>query len=367
MSIFVSIASFRDQDCSRTLQSVFENAKNPAGIIVGLCEQNEFLRAEEVCKCCSGKWEPQIRRIRLHHTDARGPTYARHLCASLWNGEKYFLQLDSHMRLVKNWDEKLVGMLKKLQVKSGNPKIILSTYAGLMEDYDRYARGDKDVIENSPRICQAFLNERGLVSLHGAYLMPNTDPMPNAFVAGGMLFCPARQFLEDVPFDPWLKDVFVSEEILVSSRAWTHGWDIYTPSEQIVFHEFTRAESPKYWALGTDDSDGVKRVKYILGLRDDPGPLSRGLDRYGLGKVRSIEDYWKFAGIDPRTGKVTKNFCQEELFPDPVDPALRVQQAIRRRPKKFLVFMSAFVTFAVAVSAILIFLNLLRKAKARVR
>jgi hypothetical protein len=35
------------------------------------------------------------------------------------------------------------------------------------------------------------------------------------------------------------------------------------------------------------------------------------LEKYGLGSVRSLEDYYKFAGIDLENKKVYKNFCRE--------------------------------------------------------
>jgi hypothetical protein len=39
-TIFVSIASYRDRMCSRTLSSLYAEAKNPSHVYVGICQQN---------------------------------------------------------------------------------------------------------------------------------------------------------------------------------------------------------------------------------------------------------------------------------------------------------------------------------------
>jgi len=46
----------------------------------------------------------------------------------LYQGETYYLQLDSHHRFDKHWDIKLVKMLQGLQ-SSGHEKPLLTAYA----------------------------------------------------------------------------------------------------------------------------------------------------------------------------------------------------------------------------------------------
>ena len=41
-SIFVSIASYRDRECKKTIHSLFENAVSPLSVFVGVCEQNKI-------------------------------------------------------------------------------------------------------------------------------------------------------------------------------------------------------------------------------------------------------------------------------------------------------------------------------------
>jgi len=221
------------------------------------------------------------------------------------------------MRLVPGWDDKLVAMEARAAQQADNSKVVLSTYAGLIEMYDEYLRGDGTTVGSSPRMCQAFFNDDGMLSFHGATIMENTqDLVAVPFVAGGLLFCRAPGLLRDVPMDPYLDDLFVGEEILLSARLWTSGYDIFCPNENIAFHKFTRGEEPKFWENERDDSDATMRVRTILDLLrpgDKPSKRSlRKINRYGLGKERSLADYWAFAGIDVRNKRISKNFCTGE-------------------------------------------------------
>jgi hypothetical protein len=321
-TIFVSVASYRDQDCKNTITSLFEQADNPTKVFIGTCEQNALDSAGETCAAHVPPRDlSRVRTISMRDAEARGPTYARYLCTTLWRGEQYFLQLDSHMRLVKGWDRKCKDLMRALQQRTGNRRIVLSTYVAGMEQYEGHKRGDKEVTGKSPRMCQAFFNADGMISFHGAHLLDNTaDPVPVPFVAGGFMFSEAVPLLREVPMDPYLDDVFVGEEILLSARLWTSGYDIYTPNENIAFHKFTRAGEPKFWDNERDDTVGMARVRHLLGLSSDlPPKAGKRLALYGMGSVRTLEDFYKYAGINIADKKVTKNFCGSELIPDPPD------------------------------------------------
>ncbi len=51
---------------------------------------------------CSGlPWGDHIRSITVPFADAKGPTNARHMAASLYRGEDYFMQIDSHTTFIQ--------------------------------------------------------------------------------------------------------------------------------------------------------------------------------------------------------------------------------------------------------------------------
>jgi hypothetical protein len=85
-----------------------------------------------------------------------------------------------------------------------------------------------------------------------------------------------------------------------------------------VFHEYTRAEKPKIWTDNPyySDEEAFKKVKQYLhliedsniGIRDD---VKVNMDKYGLGNVRNLQDYFNFAGIDIKNKTVHTNFCRD--------------------------------------------------------
>jgi len=313
-TIFVSIASYRDTICSYTLKNLYETAEKPENVYVGICQQNK--PEDEDCTVNFDtkfkKYSNNVRIMRIQEYEAKGPTYARYLCSTLWNGEEFFFQIDSHTKFIKNWDTKLIQMFKKLK-QSGVPKPVISHYPPSIDEYNE--NGGNTMV---PRMCKSFFNERGMISFLGSEVRDsNNEPYRTPYTASGMMFC-EHTMLSDLPYDPELPYLFVGEEILHSIRYFTNGYDIYTPSENIVFHEYTRADKPKIWTDNPYYSDvaAFEKTKKYLKLEDKdkpyelPDDLKNNIEKYGLGKVRTLEEYYTFAGIDIVNKTVTSNFCK---------------------------------------------------------
>ena len=124
-SIFVSVASYRDSECSKTIHELFSKAAYPERVFVGVCEQN----SSDPNETCSGDHDPrfdkQIRTIRVPHTEAKGPCVARYACSTLFGSEDYYMQIDSHTIMTKNWDEKAVNEILACPVPD---RSVLSMY-----------------------------------------------------------------------------------------------------------------------------------------------------------------------------------------------------------------------------------------------
>lgn len=303
MSIFVSIASYRDDECTKTLVDLFKKADNPSLVFVGICQQNN--NDDIDCVPANFKYKCNIRVIKIPSHQAKGPTFARYLCSTLYDDELYFMQIDSHIRFVNGWDTRCINMITNLET-SGIPKPILSYYSKQFEEEDNNL---------VPRICKSFFNERGMISFLGAESIDNSNvklPTPNAYVAAGFFFVKGS-FLKEIPFDPELDYVFVGEEILHSIRFYTHGYDIYSPNQDIVFHEYTRLDKPKIWTDSQySDANAVDKIMYMIGLSKKPIQkyLLKNLDKYGIGSERTVDDYYKYAGISPESKIVSRNFCR---------------------------------------------------------
>jgi len=226
----------------------------------------------------------------------------------LYNGEEYYLQIDSHCKFIKNWDKHLIKMIQDLK-KEGIPKPVLSHYTPTFESYNEEGAG-----QSITTICESWFTDQNLISLKGAgWVEPGRLPKPNAYIAAGMFFCEAK-FLEELPFDPELDFLFIGEELLLSVRFFTHGWDIFTPNKNTIYHLYTREHEPKYWEnRGLNADQASQKVRYLLGLDTDKSKLTErqvySLQFYGLGSQRSLEDYYEYSGIDIKKKQILKNMC----------------------------------------------------------
>jgi UDP-GlcNAc:polypeptide alpha-N-acetylglucosaminyltransferase len=324
-TIFVNIASFRDEECPPTLRDMFLKARAPWRVFVGVLQQND----EKDPRCWPAEWancskhtfcpSDQVRIRHIAPNEAKGPTYGRYLADAMYRGEKYYFLMDSHNRFVTHWDDIIIRVYRK----APSAKAVLSHYpeALLLEEKDSKPLDGRDT---TTFMCGAKFIADGYLRFDGAVVHKTEIPRLQPFSAAGMLFADA-QMMKEVPFDPHLPFLFDGEEFLYTVRMWTHGWDIYAPSENIMYHFYYRAKSAKVWSEPNNNwyhwqRRSVERVQYMLGsthanttnrivpLNTTNDYILVELDRYGLGTERSIEDYYKFSGVDP-VHRTVPNWC----------------------------------------------------------
>jgi [Skp1-protein]-hydroxyproline N-acetylglucosaminyltransferase len=298
-AIFVSVASYRDTECSMTLDTLFNNAKYPELVFVGVCEQNKAGMKDELCLSNKVmKYRNNIRIKVLDHTQAKGPTYARYYCSELWRGEQYYLQIDSHTTFTKDWDQDLIDMINQIKMNPNeSSRPVLSAYPPTKEQMD---------LKGFPEMDNGSLNNDNIPSFLCGWSEPSDAPKRSnkPWAAAGFMFLES-DFLHTVPFDPNLSHLFQGEETLFSARLWTNGWNFYTPNRKVCYHHYNRNKAPLYHQDLTNSGEcrtkAEKRVLFLLGLVSKQSVAEdflRDYNKYGLGKFRPIADFWKVSGID---------------------------------------------------------------------
>src|SRR3712207_6711970 len=104
MRIFISIASYCDPVLPFTLQRATATASAPQHLHFGVVDQSPAGAPR-----WSMRGPARLSQVHLDVADARGPCWARAIAMSLYDGEDWFLQLDSHMDFDPGWDERLIG------------------------------------------------------------------------------------------------------------------------------------------------------------------------------------------------------------------------------------------------------------------
>jgi hypothetical protein len=301
-TIFISVASYRDDECPNTLNSIYTNAKYPKRIFVGICQQNHISDID----CMYDSNNPNVSIIRLNDFEAKGPTYARYICSKLYNKEDYYLQIDSHIHFVKDWDSKLIEMIDS--IKTTNPKVVISQHP---KDWKEENTTSDDTVST---FCTGNFGSVGVISYHSSIVANKGPCMLIPYCAAGFFFTYGC-FLNEVPFDPNLPQLFEGEEGLFSIRLWTSGWDIYAPNRDICYHYYLRADKPKYWSnpdYGKYVNKSLHKVKVLMGLEEVRADdnFENDFKLYGLGSVRTLADYYRFIGFNRDTKTYSVNFCK---------------------------------------------------------
>lgn len=304
-SIFVSIAAYRDPECEPTIRGLLDHAIYPGRIAFGVCWQS-LPSDGEVCFEALGR-PGQVRCLRPDARESRGPGWARRESHSLWQGEDYLLQIDSHMRAHRGWDVTLENLLKLCD----SERPILSTYPAPYQPPNRLRCA-------TPHLTAKGFDAKTRMPVLVGYEWTAGAPLRRAFASAGCLFASAR-LLEEVPYDPDL--YFKSAEPGFSARAWTHGWDMFSPHLCILHHHYGRVGESRHWSDHPGWSElyerSLRRGRHLLGIEASADPLvTEGLDgRYSLGSRRTLAEYERFAGLDFR-GQTVSEAARRGWLPD---------------------------------------------------
>ena len=81
-------------------------------------------------------------------------------------------------------------------------------------------------------------------------------------------------------------------------RAWTRGWDIYSPAKILAYHFYLRANFPKIWKDRNLREISWKELEEISKDMQVKALIGEETGVFGAGTVRSLEQFEKFIGIN---------------------------------------------------------------------
>ena len=292
MKIFVQIASYRDPELEKTIKSMIENAKRPNNLRIGVCRQyhpeDGFDTLNEYRK------DKKFRILDILYSESKGVCWARNQVQQLYGGEEYTLQIDSHMRFEKNWDDEFIKMVKQLQ-KKGFQKPLLTGY---VSSFNPENDPSERIKEPWRMVFDRFIPEGAV------FFLPETipgweklkEPVTSRFYSAHFAFT-VGQFSVEVQHDP--EFYFHGEEISIAARAYTHGYDLFHPHKTLIWHEYTRKGRTKQW---DDDKEWVMRNnvshsknRKLFGMDGELSDVDFGI--YGFGTERTLKEYEIYSGL----------------------------------------------------------------------
>lgn len=331
-TIYASVASYRDPECTATVEDLYATAEYPERIRVAIIDQR--MPGDAVCShpavpCTQDPSQAlcQYRHlIDVYDMDARlavGPVFARHLAHRHYRGEYFAMQLDSHVRMTHHWDTDIIQQWESAH----NEMAVLSTYVS-----DINGRIDPVTHERTeagrPIMCVAEFEGRGGTrhlrfgqqpegpsGIHG-------QPTLHPFWAAGFSFARGH-FVIQVPYDQYLPMIFQGEEISMTLRGYSYGYDYYAPENGVCYHMYAvkenkerREKVPLFWEnvdiYRGAGIQGMKRLNSIIGLIDYPEDLWPQQDKelYGLGGIRETAKFFKTFGIHTDNSTLEGHLCK---------------------------------------------------------
>jgi hypothetical protein len=276
--IFVQIPAYRDSELERTLLDMFDKAR-----------YWDLLRVVVFWQKAEGETlSPRVRRLRnveiieVPHERSRGCNWARNCLQKLWRGEPYTLLLDSHHRFVTGWDQSTIELYQSLLNKGIRRPILTGYLPSYLPAADPYGR------KKTPSKIYALSRQDGMLVRLTSYPIPYwrklEEPIPADFVCLHFLFADGA-FNRDIPFDPNL--YFVGDEVSISIRAFTHGYDLFHPHIILGWHCYDRDSRVTHWHDHKNWHVHHKRSMNRL-RRLFSNKLS---GRFGIGDCRTVRDF----------------------------------------------------------------------------
>lgn len=299
--IFVSVAAYADPHLEYTLKNALRQAAHPEALVFGVLNQTTNRLSDKTML-----QQFPVRLIQITPPESYGAAWARSVIQTLYDNERYFLQIDSHMVFERGWDTHLIDTLEKLP-----PKSIISAYP---YGYSRVVEkiifdcevSTETTLVIRPMPDQILTPENPVLHFHSCHL-PERRPVLGSHIAGGFLFT-TGDFLQEVPYDPqWY---FHGEEQGLTLRAFTHGWDIYHIPNIPLYHLYKSANIDhtghhwhKKWQRSSQqvahlDDRARRRLSDLIAGR------LQGV--YGLGGARSLADFAIRSGINYRDCTITE-------------------------------------------------------------
>lgn len=311
-TIFIHLPAYREPELIPTIKDALAQAKYPKRLRFGICRQ--FHPDDKFDNIDKFRKDERFKIIDIPHEQAKGLPYARFRINELITDEDYILQLDAHHRFIKNWDVELIDMHTSLEKKGFKPIL-----TGYLPYYNPFNDPDERAMEPWQQQFASFYPHGTIFIRPGG--IPNwqelKEPISSRFISGHFAFA-RTHWAREIKHDA---DIYFSgEELNLTVRSFTHGYDLFHPHKLVIWHATMREErngklvwddqykrGENWW---TAQDNARAKIRQLLRTEDNGYDLTG----YDLGTIRTLRDYEKYAGIHFKNKSVQK-YTIDNLFP----------------------------------------------------
>lgn len=271
-TIFVSVPSFRDPECAKTLVDLFQKAQCPHRVYAGVFVQDAkndpdpvMVYKNIVKRRGFEDYSDQIRTLKVDCSQAKGPMFARAVIEKeLFRNERFFLMIDSHTRFCQSWDAECIDQLERCRVDTPYP--VLTTYPNDFTkvdhvDFEKSFSSAEHIMPNYLR-PKEWCTTTGTLKIEGVPFKSRPQrPMPCLFWGAGFSFSDGS-LVKQCPFPDDLPYLFFGEELLMTEKYHQTGASFFSPTRGIVRHKWSRqGRNGLFWDEWIKDPVKKKREK----------------------------------------------------------------------------------------------------------
>lgn len=268
----------------------------------------EYLYYDRVCSNMDN-----IEIDSMNWESSQGDSYGRYQSEEYFDDETFVLSIDANFIFVQGWDDLLI----EEWAATNNEFAILTTHPKHVDDYSNN-NGNGHLIDYMPVLCNTYFLDwslRNMLQNNIGVLPYRYHPILSTLYSQAFNFGKGHR-LSMVRNDPYYDSLMDGVEFDMAFRLFTFGYDFYAPHIFAVWslneynpknkkQKFKKQWQFKWKAKTYAMIRSSHRLRQKIGIKDYIDQDSecddydqREMDYFGVGDIRSINEYLTFAGID---------------------------------------------------------------------
>jgi hypothetical protein len=284
--IFIAMPALYEEFIYDTVESAFLNADAPENLSFGIFSQHE--------KTFDYDFKTFSNRINFVQSDVKnvlGLGISRLNASALRQyDENFYFQIDAHTMFKKGWDSIILKEYNNLLNIHSKPIISMSTPFWTIENNKKIFSVDKNgILIGNPNLHSQAIGDE-IIYWAGSIF---SDHKESFFCSGHFIFSDIS-FLDEISPDPFI--VFSEEQSILSIRACTRNYKIFSIKETICYHLDKNKITESNWKIKTNIFS-EKRIRFAR--KRTIGIMSGDILGYwGAPDLNSLNQYYEKINVD---------------------------------------------------------------------